>query len=96
MWWATLKTMVWKTPLKSTPTPCKNSKNQHQKDKGHNPWMDCAFGCLKMGEKNKKWWKVGFVREWGRNGQFEDERRVGGGDTTARWWCNGAMEVLWW
>jgi hypothetical protein len=54
MWWATLKTMVWKTPLKYTPTPCKNSKNQHQKDKGHNPWMDCAFGCLKTGEKNKK------------------------------------------
>jgi hypothetical protein len=55
---------VRKTPLKSTPTPCKNSKNQHQKDKGHNPWMDCAFGCSKTGEKNKTWGKVGFVREW--------------------------------
>jgi hypothetical protein len=50
-----------KTPLKSNPTPCKNNKNQHRMEKTQFVAMDCVFGSLKMGEKNKKWWKVGFL-----------------------------------
>jgi hypothetical protein len=34
-------------------------------------------------ERNEKWRNRG-------------ERRAGGGDTAAQWWCNKGMEVLWW
>jgi hypothetical protein len=50
-----------KTLLKSNPTPCKNSKNQHKMEKTQSVAMDCVYGSLKMGEKNKNGGMVGFL-----------------------------------
>jgi hypothetical protein len=97
-WWVFLKIRVSKPTLNPNPTPCKKSKNQHKMDKTQFIAMDCVFGSLKLGEKNKKWWN-GWVlceesdfREMGlKTRPMEKIRQRSGGGEVA--WCDGKGRV---
>jgi hypothetical protein len=82
-WWALLKARVSKPTLNQTQPLAKPKKNPTQKCQAQSVATDCTFKQLKIGGKNKKWWKMGKMGEIGMG--FRLWRHDGGGD--GGWRC---------
>jgi hypothetical protein len=81
-----------KTTPKSTPTPCKNTINQHRNQKWHNLWMGM---CL---WRQKKWTKGTNLEKLGL-GEKIIEMGVKSGNGTGDgdgWRRGGAIVMRWW
>jgi hypothetical protein len=81
-----------KTTLKSTPTTCKNTINQHRNQKWHNPWMGMCLWRQKKRTKETNLEKLGLGEKIIEMG-MKSGNGTGGGDGRRR---GGAIVMRWW